>query len=169
MIDSGWLGFPPATETDISEAEHRIGTRLPPSLRDFYAVTNGWRTTGPFVWEVLPTTRIGWLQDLVPQLYDMATAAEAIPGPFKKDPGDARLMEYRLEQGTRVKRSLVLSLEGDASNWLLDPGTLNRAGEWAAGRWSSWNPAMEWQAESFAELMREELKTFRRLTRDERG
>jgi hypothetical protein len=167
VVDSGWLGFPPASEDELSEAEHRLQVQLPPSLKSFYSVTNGWRTTGFFIFEILPVARIGWLRYLIPHLYGLAVRAEQIAGPFKEDLDNRRLTAYRLEQGTRVKRSLVLSLEGDASIWLLDPGTLNCAGEWAGGTWASWNPAMEWLAESFAGLMEDELNSFRKLARDQ--
>ncbi len=159
-LDSAWLGFPPATDAEISETEDRLGRSLPPSLKTFYSVTNGWRTTGLFVWNILPVEGLGWLKDREPQLFELAEMAEGTPGPFKNDPGDVRLDEYRYEQGTRVKRSLILNSEGDASTWLLDPEEQTSDGEWAAGRWSSWNPAMQWRAPSFAELMIREHQSF---------
>lgn len=45
VLDSGWLGYPPATEEQIVRAESRLGVRLPPSYREFLKVTNGWRQT----------------------------------------------------------------------------------------------------------------------------
>ena len=78
-----------------------------------------------------------------------------------------RLNEYRDEQGFRVMRCLAITSEGDASTWLLDPETRSSEGEWAGGRWSSWNPAMEWIAPSFAELVQAEYATFLSLRSDE--
>src|SRR5262249_2942622 len=66
--DSQWMGYPPATEAAIEAAERRLGRQLPPSLRTFYAVTNGWRSTGFFIWDVLPVEQLGWLRDREPQL-----------------------------------------------------------------------------------------------------
>jgi hypothetical protein len=43
---SGWMGYRPASERAITEAERRLGTTLPPSLKTFYRVTNGWRAIG---------------------------------------------------------------------------------------------------------------------------
>jgi len=160
VLDSAWLGFPAATASEISDAEDRLGRRLPPSLRSFYSVTNGWRTTGFFVWNVLRVQELGWLKDREPQMFELAEMAEGTSGPFKNDPGDMRLIAYRYEQGTRVKRALVLNSEGDASTWLLDPDERTVDGEWAAGQWSSWNPAMEWRAPSFFELMIREHQSF---------
>ena len=44
-----WLGYLPASEAAIEAAEQRLGRRLPPSLRAFYEVTNGWGMTGSFI------------------------------------------------------------------------------------------------------------------------
>jgi hypothetical protein len=88
---------------------------------------------------------------------------ESEPGPFKNDPEDKRLNEYREECGTRVKRSLVVNSRDDAATWLLDLGAEPHQGEWPAGRWASWNPGMAWQAENFAELMTKELRGLQKL------
>src|SRR4051794_3657557 len=68
VLDSAWLAYPPASEAEITAAEARLGGRLPPSLRAFYSVTDGWRTTGFFIWNVLPVQGLGWLRDREPSL-----------------------------------------------------------------------------------------------------
>lgn len=168
LYEARWMGFEPASEGAIGEAERRLGRQLPPSLRTFYLVTNGWRATGFFIADVLPVEQAGWPKDRDPHLYRMACETEGHCRPFKRDPDGSRHREYVLEQGTRVKRSLAISSWGDAAIWLLDPGERPHDGEWPAGRWASWSPAMEWQAESFAELMKNELESFVRL-RDKPG
>ena len=162
-VQSGWLGFEPATEGAIVEAEKRLGVRLPPSLRTFYSVSNGWSDFGCFIWNLLPVQEIDWLVARDPDLYQIAVDSSATAGPFEDDPNDVRLNEFRHEQGFRVMRSLAITSEGDASTWLLDPQTRSEDDEWAGGRWSSWNPAMEWIAASFAELVQDEYATFLRL------
>jgi hypothetical protein len=164
-----WMGYGLATEKAIATAELRLGRSLPPSLRSFYAVSNGWRETGFFIWNVLPVEEIGWLREKEPGLYGLACEAEAEPGPFLRDPGGMRLQHYREEQGTRVKRALVLNSRGDAATWLLDPGALPLGGEWLGGRWAGWNPAMRWTATSFADLMKQELESFLQLRNRERA
>ena len=164
---TGWMGFEPAPESAIAAAEERLGRRLPPSLRTFYAVSNGWGMTGPFIFDVLPVDKIGWLKDRTgPQdalLYKMACAIEDPPrdkprAPWKNDSDGARRRAYRFEQGTRLKRSLVISSWGDAAVWVLDPGDHDHDDEWPGGRWASWNPGLvEWTAQSFEALMRQEL------------
>lgn len=158
-----WMGFEPASAAAVGAAEQRLGRRLPPSLRTFYLVSNGWRATGFFIEDVVPVEQIGWLKDRDPHLYQMACENEAHARPFKRDPDGSRHREFIVEQGTRVKRSLVISTRGDAAVWLLDPGERPHDAEWPAGRWASWSPGMEWQADSFAGLMRHELESFVRL------
>jgi cell wall assembly regulator SMI1 len=160
---SRWLGYPPAQPADIADAEARLGRPLPPSLRDFYLISNGWGPFGCFIWNLLPVQSIDWVRVREPWLYDSACDAEATAGPWADDPNGLRLQTYRYDQGTQVKRSLVVTSDGDASTWLLDPETLSTTGEWAAGRWSSWNPAMEWISDSFLALVRTEYSDFLRL------
>ena len=59
--------------------------------------------------------------------------------------------------------SLVVSGEAEASWWLLDPGDVDDRGEWRAGRWSSWNPGMEWLARDFFGLFQHEVSMSERL------
>jgi hypothetical protein len=160
---AGWMGFAPAAEAAIVAAEHRLGRALPALLRSFYAVSNGWRQTGYFVFNVLPVEELGWLSQREPYLYELTCGVEQTPGPWQDDPGNVRLQEYREEQGSRVMRSQVISSEGDAATWLLDPGSKPHSGEWPGGCWAGWNPAMEWSAQSFGELMENELKSFLEL------
>jgi hypothetical protein len=49
VIASGWLGFPSASEEQITSAEQRLGMSLPPSYTAFLHVTNGWRRTTHFI------------------------------------------------------------------------------------------------------------------------
>jgi hypothetical protein len=169
---TGWMGFEPASAAAIAAAEERLGRRLPPSLRTFYEVSNGWGMVGRFVFDVLSVEEIGWMKDRTgdsdAHLYKMACETENPPQdkprrPWKNDPDGARRRAYQFEQGTRLKRSLVISSWGDAAVWVLDPGDRDHDGEWPGGRWASWNPgSVEWSAESFAELMRRGLESMRR-------
>ena len=139
VLRSGWLGYEGASRSAIRRAEKRLDVSLPPSLRAFYSASNGWRTVGCFIYEVLPVEKIGWCRDLEPNLYEIGLSVEQ---QFGGEP-QVHLREFAFEGGTQVKRSLVVTQNGDASTWLLDPGTVNDKGEWAGGRWSSWNPGME--------------------------
>lgn len=163
VVQSGWLGYEGASPKAIQQAEIRLGVRLPPSLRLFYSVTNGWRTVGCFIWEVLPLEKLGWIADLETDMWEMAVSLEEQNAHYER----VDLREWAYEEGTRVKRSLVIAQDGDASTWLLDPLTVSAKGEWSGGRWSSWNPGMEWVAGSFEQLFRDEYETYLRLRAEE--
>ena len=130
----------PATEDQIAREEARLGVRLPPSLRSFYLQSNGHGVVGNFIWAVRSVGQIGWLRDVEPDFYDAI-----------------------FEDDVAVARSLVVSGEADASWWLLDPGNIDGRGEWRAGRWSSWNPGIWWDAEDFFGLFESEVSGSERL------
>jgi hypothetical protein len=164
VTEARWMGFAPADESAMQAAESRLGRRLPPSLRCFYSVSNGWRGLGASnrCYGVLPVEEVGWLRDRDLCVNEWALRAELEPGRFVHDPGNQGLDEYRYEQGTRVRRSLVTSFLGVV--WLLDPGALPHQGEWPGGYWSLSRPygpgppVMSWTATNFAELLAEKLR-----------
>ena len=171
-LRAGWLGYAPASSAAIRQVENRLGVTLPPSLRAFYTASNGWRTVGCFIYEVMPVEKLGWIADLEPNLWEGAVDLEeyyahgggaSLPETQYIIENGHRLPEIGYGQSTPVKRSLVIAQDGDASTWLLDPGTVNHKGEWAGGRWSNWNPGMEWIADSFEGLFRDEYDTYLRL------
>jgi hypothetical protein len=57
--EAGWIWFAPTDELALREAESRLGRRLLPSLRCFYSLSNGWRTTGRVIHDVLLVSEIG--------------------------------------------------------------------------------------------------------------
>jgi hypothetical protein len=131
---SGWLGFAPADRAEIAAAEARLGCRLPPSLREFLLVTNGWRDAGTFIHRLAGTGELDWLRDT-----DDAGWIEAYrPLDDASDP---------------LERSLRLSLDADASVLFLDPHDVDDAGEWAAYRLASWSGQGPERHASFYHLM----------------
>lgn len=60
ILESGWLGYPGATDEQIAQAEARLNVSLPLSYREFLKVTNGWRQTTPFIYKILPVEKIDW-------------------------------------------------------------------------------------------------------------
>ena len=60
VIASGWLGYPGATEEQLSQLEERLGAPLPPSYRAFLQFTNGWRNTGHFIPAIWSTEEVEW-------------------------------------------------------------------------------------------------------------
>lgn len=150
----------PASEAEIRAAEARLSVHFPASLRSFYLVANGWPADGWLQPAIKPLAHLNFLADHNPHLYSLADEAEHTPGPFKDDPESRRLAEYRMEQGTRVKRSLAISVDdGDMATVLLDPEFHSGAEEWPSGSWAHWHPAMRWEDASFGEMMRSRFET----------
>ncbi|MFE5026298.1 SMI1/KNR4 family protein [Streptomyces sp. NPDC056656] len=144
---AGWLGFHGASEQQIAALEVRLGTRLPPSYRSFLAASDGWRHLGPFMEQIRTTETVGWCEEVDSLLWDMITDYD------EEEPDGPQKME----------RGLLVSLEGDAQFWLLDPGDASEDGEWAAYTWSSWYPGWGERHESFAALVADERASFENL------
>ncbi len=165
-----WLGCEPASEAQISAAEDRIQRELPPSLRSFYRVTNGWLLAGNSIFDIQPVERIDWMSRSQPELFEMLKS-DLDDRPDPNVPPDAAPdsdAEFWYEQGVRVRRSLVLNRLGDDALWMLDPEARTLEGEWAGGQFAAWEPGMRWYATSFAQLMIEERKTFLEIREHQR-
>src|SRR6266545_1479361 len=52
VVRDAWLGFARASAEEVAAAEARLGCSLPPSLREFLLVTNGWRDAGNFIYRL---------------------------------------------------------------------------------------------------------------------
>jgi SMI1 / KNR4 family (SUKH-1) len=161
VVTSGWLGYPGATEEEIAAAEQRLGTRLPPSYREFLAVTNGWRRTTPFIdrlWSVeeiewFPVRHQEWIADWRQgvEAYERSQAATSSP-PAEPD----RLLD-------ELASVLDISDVGDVAIYVLNPTTVTiPEGEWEAWFFSNWNPGAV-RYRTFWDLMQAEHDTFLRL------
>jgi hypothetical protein len=114
----GWLGQEPATEADITAAESRLGTRLPPSYRNFLLTSNGWSTlVGLYGALSLNDERFGWLRETQSWLVEAWADLE--------DPVLDALLA----------RVLNVGYEDNGNCWLLDPAVIGPDGEWATYRW----------------------------------
>ncbi|MFJ8044135.1 SMI1/KNR4 family protein [Kitasatospora sp. NPDC096147] len=143
VLRSGWLGFGAASEAQVAAAEARLGCRLPPSLRQFLLVTDGWRDTGGFVYRLAGTAELDWLSDTPDRHW-----ADGWEGTL-----DAEVFG----------RSLRLSLEGDLAVMLLDPQDVDEHGEWAGYWHATWTADRAERSGSFAELMRSQWASFHAL------
>jgi len=141
VIRDGWLGFTPASEDEIAAAEARLGRPLPPSLRGFLLVTNGWRDAGNFIYHLAGTEDLDWIRDTKD-----ANWADAYAWAYEDD----RDNEPRENV---IARSLRISLAGDAAVLFLDPYDVDEHGEWAGYWLSSWSGQGPERHGSFAELM----------------
>ncbi|MGW7615734.1 SMI1/KNR4 family protein [Streptomyces antimycoticus] len=141
---AGWLGFEGADEESVLALEERLGTRLPPSYRAFLGASDGWLNISPFMWRMRAAKTVGWLREADPETWAVIRGGEG------EDWDDTAFMD----------RALLVSEEGDAQHWLLDPADVSEDGEWAAYIWASWYPALGDRHASFAELVAEERTGF---------
>ncbi|WP_433890136.1 SMI1/KNR4 family protein [Streptomyces sp. CA-111067] len=161
-----WLGFEPAAEAEVAAAEARLGRRLPPSLRDFLLVTNGWRDTGSFIYRLAGAAELAWLADtddrdwieVYEDLAEEGPEETAGDGDEGDDGGWDPVNEARV-----LRRALRLSLEGDAAVMLLDPEDVDADGEWAGYWLASWSGEGPQRFGSFYDLMRDMYVSFHAL------
>ena len=147
VVRDAWLGFAPASADEVAAAEARLGCSLPPSLREFLLVTNGWWDAGNFIYRLASTTELDWLRDT-----DDAQWIEAYS---------------ELDDGGVLGRSLRLSLAGDAAVLFLDPDDVDDNGEWAGYWLASWSGMGPERHGSFYDLMYHLYASFHDLRRPE--
>ncbi|MEV0612493.1 SMI1/KNR4 family protein [Nonomuraea sp. NPDC050404] len=147
-LTDGWLGHPPASQEQVAALEERLGCVLPPSLREFLLVSDGWQMFGCFGGELRGTGELGWLRDL-DRMY-----AEAYDE-----------FDEFADEAAILRRGLMLSHGADAGVLFLDPGDVDEAGEWAAYETYSWTAAGLERQGSFHELIRHLYAGFHALER----
>lgn len=154
-----WLGFPPADESDISQAESRLGLKLPTSLRDFYRASNGWRQISDFIYEIVPVQKLNWIKEVDLEFCEIVDGSYDLPG-----------LEYcREELEFAVLRSICLAQKGDATTLLIDPENITDEGEWIVGTWASWHPGTAWSGVGFSDFMVKMLEVNRTLHHESAG
>jgi hypothetical protein len=113
----GWIGYEPASADAVVAAEERLGTRLPPTYRNFLLASNGFGYVDHV--DLLNVDEIGWLPERDPDLVDAWS--------FSIDDINREVLE----------RSLLIAQDngGPGVCWLLYPGDAAEDGEWAAYEW----------------------------------
>jgi hypothetical protein len=160
LRERGWLGCPGATPAQIAQAEHRLGTTLPPSYRDFLRVTNGWNILNGSVEKVYSTEEVDWLRVRHQPWIDIALSS------YTYLVSDEQYFVYGEQQNADYFRpqymaaTLQISEMADGSVLLLNPEVVTPDGEWEAWYYASWRPGVS-RYRSFADLMTKELEIFR--------
>ncbi|GAB3244215.1 SMI1/KNR4 family protein [Kineosporia babensis] len=72
-----WHGREPATEAELSAAEQRLGTDLPPDLRNFLACSNGWQNLDE-LYGLHSAAELRWVNDPQHDLLDVWSSFEEI-------------------------------------------------------------------------------------------
>ncbi|MFJ1732729.1 SMI1/KNR4 family protein [Streptomyces sp. NPDC088254] len=143
------LGRPGADEAAITAAEERLGRRLPPSYREFLAVSDGWRvnqTAG--VYRLGGVADIDWFQD-----------PHGMTPLYEQELGDDPREEDVLLAGM-WRRALRLETDSDMSNALLDPGDSDEDGEWALYVYKGWSGELPERYPSFRAYMEDMYRGF---------
>jgi hypothetical protein len=172
VIESSWLGYPGASEEQISAAESRLGINLPSSYREFLKVTNGWRATGLFIHNLWAVEHIDWHanrhQDRIKafsEAYLSAFSKAAALSPSVLVP-DEEYFAYGQGQDSFAIRvqylqtALEISDIGDDAVYLLNPQVVAANGEWEAWFFASWTGARRHR--TFWEMMLAERERFLR-------
>ncbi|MFJ3310631.1 SMI1/KNR4 family protein [Streptomyces sp. NPDC086549] len=143
------LGRPGADEAAIVAAEQRLGRRLPPSYREFLAVSDGWhveQTAG--IYQLGGAADIDWFQDP----HDMTSL-------YEQNLGDNPREEDSLLAGM-WQRALRLETDSDMSYALLDPGDSDQDGEWALYVYKGWSGELPDRYPSFRAYMEAMYRSF---------
>ena len=154
-----WLGFEPATETEIIETEERLSIMLPPSYKEFLRASNGFKQLSCFVWNIFPVNKIVRLPEFDNHFVDVY---KDLHETF--NPSDEEYFIYGEEQETTnfrsryLKKSLAISGWGDSCILLLNP-EVKFGNEWEAWMFSNWYPGPA-RYKSFEELMVEEYSSY---------
>ncbi|MEV4233080.1 SMI1/KNR4 family protein [Streptomyces bobili] len=144
-------GRPAAKEAAIAAAEARLGRRLPPSYREFLAVSDGWRVDQiAGVYQLGGVADIDWFRDP----YDMTAM-------YEESLGDDPRQEDVLLAGM-WQRALRLETDSDMSYALLDPGDTDQNGEWALYVYKGWSGEFPDRYPSFRAYMEAMYRGFHR-------
>ncbi|PBD00824.1 SMI1/KNR4 family protein SUKH-1 [Streptomyces sp. Ag82_O1-15] len=160
VVRDAWLGFAPASEAEVAAAEARLGRRLPPSLREFLLVTNGWRDAGNFIYRLAGAAELEWLRDTDDRTWIEVWEDLAEDDVEEDEDGEEA---FGVQEAKVLARCLRLSLEGDAAVMLLDPDDVDVDGEWAAYWLASWSGEGPERYGSFRGLMRRQWVSFHAL------
>jgi hypothetical protein len=154
VVQSQWLGFEPASEQQIHQAEQRLGMSLPPSYRTFLQTTNGWRMTGHFIYRVRQTHEIDWFR--IENKRWAATVIESYSS--LESIVDDEYFIYGDNQRSPVYRAVYLL----SALYLLNPEVQTSTGEWEAWFFATWNPGAD-RYRSFWEMMKDEYNAYTEL------
>lgn len=158
-VESGWLGFPGATETQIQRAEQRLGVTFPPSYREFLSFTNGWKLLNFTVEHVYSTEEIEWFSVHNQRTIDawmQNSQSLYIPDEIHFIYGDTQA-EHTLRVEYLQSCLHISNTSEDGVDLLLNPKVISPNGEWEAWLLAHWLPGAK-RYRSFWELMQAEYQ-----------
>jgi hypothetical protein len=133
VIQSGWLGYPGATEAQLVAGEQRLGQPLPPSYWEFLHVTNGWRSIVPGCF--LPIEQVDRFAAKDPAALQKVLG-ETPANPLQRTPGEAGEWQDALQRRQAHLHAAVQISEREDTGlvYLLNPAVVTPEGEWEAWR-----------------------------------
>ena len=137
--------------------------KLPKSYKEFLRITNGFKQISLFAGHLLPVQEIGWLKNLVPDLYEVYELEEfEVSNEDYFNYSDSQdSVKFRVEY---LLNSIVVSKDVEGSIILLNP-QIKFENEWEAWLYASWYPGAS-RFKSFKELIYEEFKSTERLIKE---
>ena len=144
-----WLGAPGVGEAEIARHEERLGTRLPPSYREFLQVTDGWDEYSHASLRLMSLVEVGWTRDVDPELARIWDQLE--------DDHDPRDQWYLRQES--MSGSLYISEYIEGQVYLLNPYVVGPDGEWEAWDFATWHPGVI-RYRSFWDLMEREFSRY---------
>jgi hypothetical protein len=161
VLETGWLGYPGASDQELQILEQRLGRTLPHSYRAFLQLTNGWRRTSPFIERVWSAADVDYFrarnQDWIDILLERPTSIT--PEEHARYGEDLDPVIYRAEY---LPETIQVSEIGDAAVYLLNPAVVTADGEWEAWFLTTWLPGAR-RYRTFGDLMQAEYASFVRL------
>jgi hypothetical protein len=158
VIETGWLGYPGATEQQVRELEQRLRRTVPPSYRAFLRLSNGWRRTSSFTHQMWSTAEVDYFRVRNQNWIDVLMDSSPIvtPEEHARYGRDQDPLSYRTEY---LQDVIQISEVGDAAVYLLNPAVVSAGGEWEAWFLASWSPGAH-RFRSFWDLMQAEYASF---------
>jgi SMI1 / KNR4 family (SUKH-1) len=151
-VISIWLGEKGATEEELTAAEQRLGTSLPPDYRAFLLESNGFEQLSSFIWRLYGTGEIDWFRIRNQAWIDAYQIGDDIS---PQEHLNQRDNEVRF-RAAYLSSCLQISEEGDSAVVLLNPEVVTAAGEWETWFFANWLPGAR-RYSSFREFMEAEL------------
>ncbi|WP_193199652.1 SMI1/KNR4 family protein [Nostoc sp. MG11] len=164
VVHTRWLGYPGATNDEISIAEARLKTTLPPSYRSFLVMSNGWPRLDVLVDRLWSIQEVEWLASRNQELIDAWMTGVEIGGGSRSVP-DEEYHVYGDEQDSTSLRDdylqTTLEIGGNPEQGLLllNPQVVFENREWETWFFANWLPGAQ-RYKSFHELIQDRHKRF---------
>lgn len=163
LLEKQTLGYPPATGSEIAEAEARLGLLLPESYKNFLRVSNGWDQLGigpDFqVGLIFPANGVDFFYKQDPYLFSAESGTPMNSNSFCMESEDRNsVIDFAEENYTidKLEKKIAVSEAGE-HQYFLYPEVIRKDAEWEAWRCAE-SDAIYYRYGSFWDLMNAEFK-----------